>query len=114
MTSDTLEQRIRNLEIRALAAERVSFMLAFYVALEMKSGTPLKNLASTLKIGGHATLTDPDEQKLFLEYTSDAAEVVSSLGDSIKGGGKGLTREQMAEVETRILEVLYDEVTESS
>lgn len=114
MTSDTLEQRIRNLEIRALAAERVSFMLAFYVALEMKLGTPLKNLASTLKIGGHTALTDPDEQKLFLEYTSDAAEVVSSLGDSIEGGGKALTKEQMAEVETRILEVLYNEETESS
>ena len=34
MTSDTVEQRMRNLEIRALAAERVVLMLAFEVALD--------------------------------------------------------------------------------
>ena len=70
MTSDTLEQRIRNLEIRALAAERVAIMLVFHVALEIQSGAPLASLGSTLKTSGHTSLTDPDEQKLFLEHTS--------------------------------------------
>ena len=116
MTPDTMEQRIRNLEIRALAAERVAFMLAFHVALEIKSGAHLTSLCSTLKTVEHTSLTDPDEQKLFLEHTSHAAEVLSSFGDSVKavfpdGGGKGLTKNQ---VETMILEALYPEVTESS
>ena len=118
MTSDTLEQRIRDLEIRALAAERVAFMLAFHVALEIKSGAPLTSLCDTLKLkgAGHTALTDPEEEKLFLEYTSRAAEVMGSLGDSIKAvtpdeGGKGLTK---AQVETMILDALYPEETESS
>ena len=116
MTPDTIEQRIRNLEIRALAAERVAFMLAFYFALEVESGTPLTNLGSTLKTAGHTSLTDPDERKLFLEHTRHAAEVLSSFGDSVKavfpdGGRKGPTKKQ---VETWILEALYPEETESS
>ena len=116
MTSNTLEQRIRNLEIRALAAERVASMLAFFVAVEIKSGAHLTKLGDTLKTAEHTSLTDPDEQKLFLEHTSHAAEVLSGFGDSVKavfpdGGGKGLTK---AQVETMILEVLYPEETESS
>ena len=108
MSLETVERRVRNLEIRALAAERVVGMLAFFVAMEIKSGAHLTKLGDTLKTAGHSSLTDPDEQKLFMEHTSHAAMILSAFGDSIQaivpeGSGKALTKDEVRKMVKDIL-----------
>ena len=77
-----LERRVKNLEIRACAAERTLLMLAFCTALEMESTCPLDNVGRLL--GSKSTkIKDPADQELFVKYQQE-------VGKSFQGLSKGL------------------------
>ena len=84
MNVEELEQRVRTLEIRMMVHSRVILMLAWYTALEIRSGSPLTTVAGTLKGLTHKDLKTSDEQEVFLQYQDNAAVGLANLGKSIE------------------------------
>ena len=110
MNVEELEQRVRTLEIRMMVHSRVILMLAWYTALEIRSGSPLTTVAGTLKGWTHKDLKTSDEQEVFLQYQDNAAVGLANLGKSIEAMVRARRRADQkledAELKEKIEEIL--------